>query len=229
MNVAIRKKLKKQASIEAIKYIKKNMIVGIGTGSTVSYFIKELEKIKKIIKGTISTSYDSTFQLIKYKIPIIEPNQVKNIDIYVDSVDEIDKNLIMIKGGGGALTKEKIILSMSKKILIIADKYKMVKKLGSFPIPIEIIPIAKSFVSKKLHQLNGIPKYRKKYITENGNIIIDFYKPEIFKPIELEKKINSIPGVVTVGLFTKRKADILILSTKKGIKTLTLKDSIKIS
>lgn len=218
MNISIRNKLKKIASTEAINYIKKNMIIGIGTGSTISYFIKKLKKKRKIIKGVVSTSYDSTFKLINNKIPIIDSNQVKNIDIYIDSVDEIDKNLIMIKGGGGALTKEKIISSMSKKIIIIADEYKMVNLLGNFPIPIEIIPMSKCFVTKKLIQLNGIPKYRKKYITENGNIIIDFYKKKIIKPTILEQKINSIPGVVTVGLFAKRKADTLILSTIKGIK-----------
>lgn len=222
MNKLTKNELKKKASIEAIKYIKKNMIIGIGTGSTISYFIKELNKIKEIIKGAVSTSYDSTFQLIKNKIPIIEPNQVKRIDVYVDSVDEIDENLVMIKGGGGALTKEKIISSISKKILIVAHEDKMVESLGSFPIPIEIIPIAKSFVSDKLFKLKGIPKYRKKYITENGNIIIDFYKNKILEPIKLEKKINSIPGVVTVGLFAKRKADILILSTKTGIKKIKI-------
>lgn len=222
MNKLTKNELKKKASIEAIKYIKKNMIIGIGTGSTISYFIKELNKIKEIIKGAVSTSYDSTFQLIKNKIPIIEPNQVKRIDVYVDSVDEIDENLVMIKGGGGALTKEKIISSISEKILIVAHEDKMVESLGSFPIPIEIIPIAKSFVSDKLFKLKGIPKYRKKYITENGNIIIDFYKNKILEPIKLEKKINSIPGVVTVGLFAKRKADILILSTKTGIKKIKI-------
>lgn len=227
MNTKKKIKQKKIACLKILKYIKNNMILGIGTGKTISYFMKYLKKKKHIIKGAVSTSYNTTYQLIKLNIPIIEPNQIDHIDLYIDSADEINKKLMMIKGGGSALTKEKIISSMSKKIIIIADKSKKVDVLGKFPLPIEIIPIAKSYIIKKLKKIGGKAKYRPNTITDNGNIIIDIFNLKILNPIKLEKKINSIPGVVTVGLFAKRPADLIYFYNNTKVKKVILNNNNK--
>lgn len=227
MIISERNKFKKIVSLEALKYIQANMIIGVGTGTTIAYFIRYLKKIKNIIKGAVSTSYDTTYKLIDSKIPILEANQVKYIDIYIDSADEFNSDLMMIKGGGGALTKEKIIFSMSKKKIIIAEESKKVDILGNFPLPIEVIPIAKNYIIKKLKKIGGKAKYRKNIITDNGNIIIDLHNLKISNPIFLENKINSIPGVVTVGLFAKKTADLILFATKKGIKKIKSKYKIK--
>ncbi|WP_343192475.1 ribose-5-phosphate isomerase RpiA [Buchnera aphidicola (Taiwanaphis decaspermi)] len=207
-------KLKKIVSKEALKYIVPNSIIGIGTGSTIIKFIKLLKKIKNLIKGAVSSSFISTNYLKKIGIPIININKIDKLSIYIDSADEINNDLEMIKGGGGALTKEKIIAASAQKFLCIVDESKYVKKLGKFPLPIEIIPMSCSYVVSEITKLGGYPKIRNNFITENYNKIIDVYNFNIINPSILENKINNIPGVVTVGIFTKDcSADIALIST----------------
>ncbi|WP_343153186.1 ribose-5-phosphate isomerase RpiA [Buchnera aphidicola] len=212
--------LKKKAALTAIKYIKENSIVGIGTGSTVSYFIKALSTIKKKILGVISSSISSSEKIKKYGLKILDLNKVFSPIIYVDGADEINEKMEMIKGGGAALTKEKIIAASASQFICIIDETKQVKTLGNFPLPIEIIPMSYSFIKNKIIKLGGIPKLRKNLITDNGNIIIDVYGLKILNPSILEEKINSFPGVVTVGLFSKIKADIVIIGTQSGVEVL---------
>ncbi|WP_422667321.1 ribose-5-phosphate isomerase RpiA [Buchnera aphidicola] len=212
--------LKKKAAWEALKYIRPNTIVGVGTGSTIYYFIEALSTIKHFITGVVSSSHVSTLLLQKQGIKVFNVNDFHSIDTYVDSADEINNKMQMIKGGGGALTGEKIISSMSKKFICIVDASKQVTTLGKFPLPIEIIPMAKSYIATEIIKIGGYPEYRKNFFTDNRNIIIDVYNLNIQDPIAMEKKINSLSGVVTVGLFFLRKSDIVIISAKNGIKTL---------
>ncbi|BGI51064.1 MAG: ribose-5-phosphate isomerase RpiA [Arsenophonus endosymbiont of Ceratovacuna japonica] len=215
--------LKKMAGYAALEYIKHNMIVGVGSGSTVNYFIDILSTQKKLIKGTVSSSIASTNKLISLNIPIIDSNNVDNVDVYIDGTDEFNPDLMMIKGGGAALTCEKVIAAMSKKFIAIADKSKKVTILGNFPLPVEVIPMARSFVSRQLTKLGGIPKYRENVVTDNGNIILDIHNLNIINPIDLENKINSISGVVTVGLFANRAADVVLLASPTGVEKLLSK------
>ncbi|PPI88442.1 ribose 5-phosphate isomerase A [Candidatus Pantoea edessiphila] len=209
--------LKEAVSWAAINFIQPNTIVGIGTGSTIDYFINALVSIKHQIKGVVSSSEKSTNKLKKLGIKIIDLNEINFLPIYIDSADEIDSQLCMIKGGGAALTHEKIIASVADKFICIVDVSKKVNVLGRFPLPIEVIPMARNFIIRELEKIGGIPKYRQDVTTENGNIILDIHNLHILDPISLEKHINSIPGVVTVGLFASRKADIVLISTSKGI------------
>lgn len=212
--------LKKKVALSAIKYVSKNSIIGIGSGSTIKYFIEELSSIRALIKGAVASSVASYNYLNSLKIPILELNDLHScIDIYIDSADEVNGCMEMIKGGGGALTREKILASASKEFLCIVDKSKYVKNLGiTFPLPIEVIPMALKFVSQEMQKLGGTPKHRRNFITDNGNCIIDVYHLDIHKPIFLEKYINNIPGVVCVGLFSIRKASILLVSYKNEIR-----------
>ncbi|CAL4323967.1 ribose-5-phosphate isomerase RpiA [Buchnera aphidicola] len=212
--------LKKKAAWAALKYLRPGTVVGVGTGSTVFYFIEALSKVKNLISGAVSTSNSSTILLKKHGIKVFNINHFPSLKIYVDSADEINYKLQMIKGGGGALTGEKIVSAMSKKFICIIDPSKKVETLGHFPLPIEIIPMAFSYISQEMIKIGGVPKYRKNVITDNGNIIIDVYNLRISDPISMEKKINSLPGVVTVGLFSLRSADIMIIGTNNGIQTL---------
>lgn len=213
--------LKKTAGLAALEYIKPNMVIGIGTGSTVAYFIDSLATQKHLIKGTVSSSSVSTYRLMGLSIPIIDSNDIDSVDIYVDSADEFNSDLIMIKGGGAALTQEKVIAAMSKQFIAIADESKQVDILGKFPLPIEVIPMARTYVSSQLIKLGGAPKYRKNIVTDNGNVIIDVHNLKIFDPIDLENKINAIAGVVTTGLFANRAADVVLLATSNGIQKIT--------
>lgn len=217
----MRDELKKLVSLEALKHIKLNQIIGIGTGSTIAYFIEALSSIKERIEGVVSSSKHSSEQLKKLGIPLYNLNNVDQLDIYIDSADEIDVNMQMIKGGGGALTKEKIIATAAKKFICIVDSSKQVEILGRGPLPVEVIPMARSLVAKKLISLGGIPEYRYDIVTENGNNILDVYNMKIINASLLETKINNIPGVVSVGIFAQRRADIVLIGTKKGVKTLT--------
>lgn len=210
--------LKKKAAWAALDYIYPGALVGVGTGTTVFYFIEALSTIKNLIHGTVSSSNSSTLLLRKQGIPVFDLNNFSSLAMYIDSADEINDQMQMIKGGGAALTREKIIAAMAKKFICIADKSKKVDVLGRFPLPIEIIPMALSYISQEIVNIGGDPKYRKHVITDNGNIIIDVHNLCIKDPISMEKKINSLPGVVTVGLFASRGADIALISTKKGIK-----------
>lgn len=206
------------SSIAALKYINKDSIIGIGTGSTVITFIKELKKISNYIRGVVSSSKISSFYLKKYNIKIFDTKEIDSIEIYIDGADEINNNMQMIKGGGGALTGEKILAGMSKTFICIADFTKKVSILGkNNPIPVEIISISYSFVKNKIIQLGGYPVLRKNFLTDYNNIIIDIYNIFLKDPVKLEKKINNIPGVVTVGIFSIRKADIALISYENKI------------
>ncbi len=208
--------MKKLAGEYAIKYIKNDMIVGVGTGSTVKYFIDSLASKKHLIRGAVSSSKDSTNLLKQYGIPILDLNSTGEIDIYVDGADEINHHLQMIKGGGAALTGEKIITAIAKQFICIADISKYVMKLGKFPLPIEVIPMARSYVAREMLKLGGHPDWRENVVTDYGNWILDIYNLNIEKPIELEQKINNIPGVVTNGLFAIRGANELVLAKPDG-------------
>ncbi|CAL4043331.1 Ribose-5-phosphate isomerase A [Buchnera aphidicola (Tetraneura ulmi)] len=212
-------KLKELAAKSAIKYVIPNSIIGIGTGTTVSFFIRFLKEIKHLIQGAVSSSLTSSKLLRKIGIKLFDLNDVSSLSIYVDGADEINPKMQMIKGGGNALTKEKIIAAVAKKFICIIDENKQVKVLGKFPLSIEVIPMACSYVISELNKLGGFSKKRKNVITDNGNYIIEVHKLKILNPILMEEKINSIAGVVTVGIFAKRPADIVLIGSSDGLKT----------
>lgn len=214
--------LKKQAAEAAIKYVQNSRILGVGTGSTVNHFIDLLAPIKHQFEGAVSSSEASTERLIALGIPVLELNSVGSLDVYVDGADEINSNLELIKGGGGALTREKIIAAASKSFICIADQSKLVPYLGAFPLPIEVIPMARSYVAREIIGLGGEPVWREGFITDNGNIILDIHRLEILEPRKLENRINNITGVVTTGLFAKRAADVVLLASESGIQTLAI-------
>ena len=213
---------KKLVAQSALQYIQDETIIGVGTGSTVNFFIEELKKSNLRLKGAVSSSEESTKRLKEINIDIYEANEVSKLDLYIDGADEINHNFEMIKGGGAALTREKIIAQISDKFICIADESKYVKTLGKFPLPIEVIPMARSQVGREIVKIGGDPVYRQNCITDNGNIIIDVHNLMINEPKNLEEQLNNIPGVVTVGLFAKRKADILLLGTSDCVKNITL-------
>ncbi len=214
--------LKKQAAIAALPYIKNCRILGIGTGSTVNHFIDQLAPLKAQFEGAVSSSETSTEKLLSSGIPILDLNAVGTLDVYIDGADEINNNLQLVKGGGGALTREKIIAAASRRFICIADQSKLVSRLGSFPLPLEVIPMARSYVAREVIALGGRPVWRENFITDNGNIILDIHGLDILEPMKLENTLNNITGVVTNGLFAKRSADTVLLASEKGTQTLTL-------
>jgi len=211
--------LKLAVAREAIKYVEEDSIVGVGTGSTANFFIDELAKMKGRIDGAVASSEATATRLKERGIRVVELNSVGELAVYVDGADEITEHLAMIKGGGGALTREKIVAAVARKFVCIADGSKLVPKLGEFPLPVEVIPMARSWVGRQMVKLGGIPRLREGFTTDNGNLIIDVSGLKILNPPELEQAINNIPGVVTVGLFAQRGADILLLGTPNGVKT----------
>ncbi len=213
--------MKKAAAAAAIEYVESGMIVGIGTGSTANHFIDMLADIKGKIDGTVASSEASADRLRGHGIPVMDLNDTGGLSLYVDGADESNKYLHLIKGGGGALTREKIVAEASEKFVCIADDTKLVDVLGAFPLPVEVIPMARSMVARKLVALGGSPVLREGFTTDNGNIILDVHNMEIMDPVKLETEINQIPGVVTNGLFAIRPADVLILGSADGVKTLT--------
>ena len=210
--------MKKAAAIKALDYIKADTIVGVGTGSTVNYFIDALATIKDKIIGVVSSSEGSTARLKSYGIEVFELNNVDGIDVYVDGADEISPHMHMIKGGGAALTREKIVAAVAKTFICIADDTKQVPMLGRFPLPVEVIPMARSYVARELVKLGGDPVYRQGVITDNGNVILDVHNLKIMDPKALENSINAIVGVVTNGLFANRPANVLIIGSAEGTK-----------
>jgi len=210
--------LKKIAAEAAIKYITDDTIIGVGTGSTVHYFIEALAQVKNKIKGAVASSIDTATKLKNLGIEVMDLNNVDFMPIYVDGADEIDSQLQMIKGGGGALTREKIIAAVAKKFICIADETKKVEQLGKFPLPIEVIPMARSYVARELVKIGGSPTYREGFVTDNGNIILDVWNLDFLRTTELEKTLNNITGVVTNGLFALRPANVLLLGTAEGVK-----------
>jgi len=213
--------LKKAVAKAAIEYVVEDAIVGVGTGSTANYFIDYLAEIKGSIEGAVASSEASKERLEAHGIPVYDLNAVDEIPVYVDGADEADHNLCLIKGGGGALTREKIVAAVSGKFICIADDSKKVAVLGRFPLPVEVIPMARSFVAREMVKLGGDPVYREGFVTDNGNIILDIHNMEISEPIAMEAKINNITGVVTNGLFARRGADVLLLATENGVETIT--------
>ncbi|CAI2300246.1 ribose-5-phosphate isomerase A [Vibrio parahaemolyticus] len=210
--------MKKAAGWAALKYVEKGSIVGVGTGSTVNHFIDALGTIKDDIKGAVSSSVASTERLKELGIEVFECNDVIKLDVYVDGADEINPAREMIKGGGAALTREKIVAAISEKFVCIVDDTKAVDVLGQFPLPVEVIPMARSYVARELVKLGGDPAYREGVVTDNGNIILDVHNMQITNPKEMEDRINGIAGVVTVGLFAHRGADVVITGTPEGAK-----------
>lgn len=212
---------KKQAVAQAaLDYIEEGTILGIGTGSTANYFIDALAIKKHLIEGTVASSEASAARLKSHGIPVFDLNSVDSISVYIDGADEIDAGLNLIKGGGGALTREKIVASVADTFVCIADDSKLVSILGKFPLPVEVIPMARSAVARALVKLGGDPVHRKDFITDNGNIILDTYNLKITKPLELEEKINNIVGVVCNGIFAQQKASVALLGSDEGVKIL---------
>jgi ribose 5-phosphate isomerase A len=205
----------------AIQYVEWDWVVGVGTGSTANFFIDELAKMKGQIDGTVASSDASAERLRGHGIRVFELDQVGDLPIYVDGADESTKHLHLIKGGGAALTREKIVAAASEKFICIADDSKLVDMLGEFPLPVEVIPMARSYVSRQIIKLGGQPIWREGVITDNSNMIIDVHNLRIDNPVELERNLNQIAGVVTNGLFAQRGADVLLLGGKDGVTTIT--------
>ena len=212
---------KQQVAEAALTYIKDEMIIGVGTGSTVNFFIEKLAKIKHRIEGAVASSETTATLLKKFHIPTVNLNSVNELQVYIDGADEATKYLHLIKGGGGALTREKIIAAASAKFVCIIDDSKLVGVLGQFPLPVEVIPMAQSYVARKLVSLGGQPILRQGFTTDNGNIILDIHHLSILQPAELETEINQITGVVTNGLFARRPADVLLIGDGQTVKTIT--------
>lgn len=208
--------MKQAAAKKAIQYVSDNAIIGVGTGSTVNYFIDELIKIKGRIDGAVSSSDATTARLKAGGIPVYDLNSVGEVALYVDGADEINHHMHMIKGGGGALTREKIVAAAAKQVICIADESKFVQKLGAFPVPVEVIPMARSLVARKLVKLGGHPEWRQGFVTDNGNIILDVHDLNIMTPVEMEQTISVMAGVVCCGIFARRRADVLLLGRADG-------------
>ena len=216
--------LKQAVADAALAYIQPRLenetILGVGTGSTANLFIDALARIKGQINGTVASSEASAQRLKSHGIPVYELNTVDQVDFYVDGADESNRALQLIKGGGAALTREKIVSAVAREFICIADESKLVGVLGAFPLPVEVIPMARSYVARKLVGLGGEPVWRQGFVTDNGNLILDLYGMDIVDPKDLEQQINQLTGVVTNGLFAHRPADILFLGTGDGVKTL---------
>lgn len=211
--------MKKAAAEAALSYVESGGVIGIGTGSTANHFIDLLAGIKGKIDGTVASSEASAERLRSHGIPVMNLNDAGQLSLYVDGADESNKHLHLIKGGGGALTREKIVAGASEKFVCIADSTKLVDMLGAFPLPVEVIPMARSYIARKLTALGGQPMLREGFTTDNGNIILDVKGLDIMEPVKMETQINQWPGVVTVGIFADRPADVLILGAENGAVT----------
>ena len=211
---------KRAAAEAAIQYVPAGGIVGVGTGSTANYFVDALATIKHRIEGAVASSEATARRLSGHGIEVMDLNSVDELPVYVDGADEVTEYLYMIKGGGGALTREKIVAAVAKKFICIADQSKLVDVLGKFPLPVEVIPMARSYVAREIARLGGQPALRQGFTTDNGNVILDVHGLQILNPIELETMLNQITGVVTNGLFAKRGADVLLLGDNGGVRTI---------
>jgi ribose 5-phosphate isomerase A len=214
--------MKRAVARAAIEYVPVDCIVGVGTGSTANFFIDELARIKHKIRGAVASSEASAKRLMGHGIEVLSLNDAGSLQVYVDGADEITRHLHMIKGGGGALTREKIVAAASKKFICVCDASKLVDVLGKFPLPVEVIPMARSSVARQLAALGGQPKLREGFTTDNGNLILDVHGLDIMNPVELESTLDHIAGAVTNGLFARRGADVLLLGTPEGVKTMTV-------
>ena len=208
---------KRNAAKAAIEHINNNAVIGVGTGSTVNFFIEELAKNKGLIDGAVSSSVATENLLKQHNIPVVPLNSVIELPIYIDGADEATKNKHLIKGGGGALTREKIIAAASEQFVCIIDDTKLVPLLGSFHLPVEVVPMAQSYVAREITKLGGQPELRQNFTTDNGNVILDIHNMKIENPSEIENKLNQITGVVTNGLFAKRPADVLIIASDNEV------------
>jgi ribose 5-phosphate isomerase A len=211
--------LKQAVAREAIKHVVEDAVVGVGTGSTANFFIDELAKIKGRIPGAVASSDRSAERLRGHGIRLFDLNSVNELPVYIDGADEITEHLAMIKGGGGALTREKIVAAAARKFVCIADESKLVPVLGKFPLAVEVVPMARAYVARQMVKLGGQPQLREGFTTDNGNVVLDIRGLSILNPVELETAINNIAGVVTNGLFARRGADVLLLGTKAGVVT----------
>jgi ribose 5-phosphate isomerase A len=209
--------LKKAVAEAALDFIPANCMLGVGSGSTVRYFIDALARIKHKIEGAVASSVDTATRLKNIGIEVVEFNHIGDLSLYIDSADEFNNHGYLVKGGGGALTREKILATAAKEFICIVDDSKEVKLLGKFPIAVEVLPMARSYVARELVKLHGDPVYRQGFVTDNGNHILDVFNLNIVDPVHLEQKINSIPGVVDNGLFALRKADKLVVAANNGI------------
>lgn len=213
--------LKQMAAQAALSYIPRHSIVGIGTGSTVNFLIAALATNKVPLEGAVASSVASAERLKKAGIPVVELNTVGELPIYIDGADEFNQHHYLVKGGGGALTREKILATAAKQFVCIADASKQVGLLGAeFPVAVEVIPMARSFVARQIVKLGGDPVYREKFVTDNGNVILDVYNLKLLNPVEMEQKLNNIPGVVANGIFALRPADVILVANANGVATL---------
>ena len=213
---------KRAVAKAAIQHVPAGCVVGVGTGSTANYFIDELAAIKHKIEGAVASSEATARRLKGHGIEVLDLNSVNELPVYVDGADEITEHLHMIKGGGGALTREKIVAAVAKKFVCVADQSKLVGVLGKFPLPVEVIPMARSYVSREIARLGGQPMLRQGFTTDNGNLILDVHGLQILNPVELETALNQITGVVTNGLFARRGANVLLLGADSGVRTISL-------
>jgi ribose 5-phosphate isomerase A len=212
----------KQAAAEAaLAFVEENSIVGVGTGSTANFFIDGLGRMKSRIRGAVASSEASAERLSRHGIRLFDLNEVSDIPVYVDGADEIDPSLAMIKGGGGALTREKIVAAVARRFVCICDESKQVNPLGRFPLPVEVIPMARAQVARALGALGGRPVLREGFVTDNGNLILDVHDLRIEAPAQFESELNQIVGIVTNGLFARRGADVLLLATPSGVREIT--------
>ena len=209
---------KKAAAAAALEFVEADMVIGVGSGSTANYFIDVLAKIKGKIDGAVASSKATEARLKQAGIAVLDPNAAGSLPLYVDGADEATEHRHLIKGGGGALTREKIIAASAERFVCIADDSKLVGRLGRFPLPIEVIPMAHSYVARQIVLLGGQPAWRQGFVTDNGNVILDVHNLDILNPVELESKLDHIAGVVTNGLFARRPADVLLLATDSGVR-----------
>jgi len=215
---------KQRAAEAALEFIGEGGIVGVGTGSTVNFFIDGLAALRGRIAGAVSSSVASTRRLESHGIPVLDLNDAGGLEVYVDGADEATRRLHLVKGGGGALTREKIVAAASRRFICIVDEQKLVERLGRFPLPVEVIPMARRLVASQLARLGGTPVWREGFVTDNGNHILDVHGLAIDDPVALEGEINQLAGVVTVGLFARRPADLLLVGTSGGVVTLARED-----
>jgi ribose 5-phosphate isomerase A len=212
---------KRAAAREAVKHVVDGGVVGVGTGSTAEFFIAELANLRHRLRGAVASSERTATRLRALGIPLLDLNELDDLSVYVDGADEVTERLAMIKGGGGALTREKVVAAVARRFVCIADESKLVGVLGKFPLPVEVIPMARAHVARQLARLGGTPRLREGFVTDNGNVILDVAGLAIDDPVALEGALDHIVGVVTNGLFARRGADILLLGTRTGVRTLT--------
>ena len=213
--------LKQAVARAAVQYVVDDAVIGVGSGSTANFFIDELAACRGRIRGAVASSERTAERLRRHGIPLFDVNDLESLPVYIDGADEVTERFAMIKGGGGALTREKIVAAVSRRFVCIADASKLVKVLGGFPLPVEVIPMARAHVARAITQLGGRPRLREGFVTDNGNVVLDVAGLSISEPVALEERLNNIVGVVTNGLFARRGADVVLLGTPAGVRTMT--------